>query len=184
MFREKSPQEMTSFDFFFHRFDRVVQPNIARLQTACRAAGIEVMFTVIESLTQDGRDRGLDYKISGFDVPRGSLDAQIPTDINPVSDEIVLPKTSSSVFNSTNIDYILRNLGCRQLVICGVLTDQCVESAVRDACDLNYLVTLVTDACTTYSEERQLSTLKTLAGYCRQRSTDELIKEINSRMEV
>lgn len=33
-------------------------------------------------------------------------------------------------------------------------TDQCVEHAVRDACDLGYLVTLVTDACATYSEQR------------------------------
>jgi nicotinamidase-related amidase len=61
-------------------------------------------------------------------------------------DEIVMPKTSSSVFNSTNIDYVLRNLNCRQLIICRVLTDQCVESAVRNACDLNYLVTLVPEA--------------------------------------
>jgi ureidoacrylate peracid hydrolase len=30
-----------------------------------------------------------------------------------------------------------------------MMTDQCVESAVRDACDLGYLVTLVTDACVT-----------------------------------
>ena len=45
-------------------------------------------------------------------------------------------RRSSSVFISTNIDYVLRNLGVRQLILCGVVTDQCVESAVRDACDL------------------------------------------------
>lgn len=32
------------------------------------------------------------------------------------------------------------------MVLAGALTDQCVESAVRDACDLQYLVTLVTGA--------------------------------------
>ena len=57
---------------------------------------------------------------------------------------MVFPKTSSSVFISTNLDYVLRCLGVRQLVIVGCLTDQCVESAVRDACDLHYLVTLCT----------------------------------------
>lgn len=36
-----------------------------QLQKTCRAAGIEVMYTIMESLTQDGRDRSLDYKISG-----------------------------------------------------------------------------------------------------------------------
>ena len=37
-----------------------------QLQEACREGGIEVMYTVMESLTQDGRDRSLDYKISGL----------------------------------------------------------------------------------------------------------------------
>ena len=69
--------------------------------------------------------------------------------IAPGEDEIVLPKTSSSVFISTNIDYVLRNLGVRSLIVAGCLTDQCVDSAVRDACDLGYLVTTVTDACAT-----------------------------------
>jgi ureidoacrylate peracid hydrolase len=62
--------------------------------------------------------------------------------VHPASaDEIVLPKTSSSVFNNTSIAKTLGNLGTRNLVLVGCLTDQCVESAVRDACDLNFLVT-------------------------------------------
>jgi nicotinamidase-related amidase len=39
------------------------------------------------------------------------------------------------------------------------MTDQCVESAVRDACDLGYLVTLATDACTTTSAGRHEESL-------------------------
>jgi hypothetical protein len=39
--------------------------------------GIEVMYTVIQSLTRDGRDRSLDYKISGFHVPPGCWDANV-----------------------------------------------------------------------------------------------------------
>ena len=56
----------------------------------------------------------------------------------------------SSTLISTNIDYVLRNLGVKQLVISGLITDQCVESAIRDACDLGYLVTQGRDACLTY----------------------------------
>ncbi len=149
-----------------------------RLQAACRTAGIEVMYAVIESLTKDGRDRSLDYKITGFNVPRGSWDAKVIDAIAPGEDEIVIPKTSSSVFISTNIDYVLRNLGVRYLMISGVVTDQCVESAVRDACDLGYLVTLATDACATYSQERHDNTLGAIKGYCRQRTTDQLVAEI------
>ena len=42
------------------------KPLWSAVQTGCREAGVEVMYTVMQSLTQDGRDRSLDYKISGF----------------------------------------------------------------------------------------------------------------------
>ena len=64
--------------------------------------------------------------------------------ISPGSDDIVLPKTSSNVFSSTNVDYILRSLEKRYVILAGCVTDQCVESAVREACDRHYYVTLVT----------------------------------------
>lgn len=136
-------------EYFAWRLQDTVLSNIRRLQSACRLAGIEVLYSVIENMTRDGRDRSLDYKISGIDVPRGSWEAQVLDEIAPSDDEMIFRKTSSNVFISTNIDYVLRNLGIRSLVIVGLMTDQCVESAARDACDLGYLVTVVTDACTT-----------------------------------
>jgi ureidoacrylate peracid hydrolase len=156
---------------------RVVS-NMQRLQAAFRRARIEVLYTTIESLTKDGRDRSLDYKITGFNVPKGSWDGKMIDELKPADDEIWLPKSSSSVFVSTHIDYLLRNLGVKQLVISGLVTDQCVESAVRDACDLGYLVTEVTDACLTYSQERHDNSLRAIKGYCRQRTTDQVIAEI------
>ncbi len=172
----------TRFGVFFDTLETVTLPAVRRLQEVCRRAGIEVLYTVIESLTRDGRDRSLDYKISGLHVPRGSWDARVVRELAPLEDEIVIPKTSSSVFVSTNIDFVLRNLGVRHLVICGVLTDQCVESAVRDACDLGYLVTLVTDGCATLSDERQEASLRAVRGYCRQRRSAELVAEIEALM--
>lgn len=169
------------YGYYFDRLKRVALPNMQKLQKAFRAAGIEVLYTTIESLTKDGRDRSLDYKITGFHVPKGSWDGKVVDEIAPGEDEIVLPKSSSSVFVSTHIDYLLRNLGVRQLVISGVVTDQCVESAVRDACDLGYLVTLVPDACATYTPERHENSLRAIKGYCRQVDTDALIAEIGGR---
>lgn len=178
-FKDLSPAEFDAkLGYYFDRLERLAVPNMQRLQAGCRAAGIEVLYTHIESLTKDGRDLSLDYKISGFNVPRGSWDARVIDAIRPGDDEIDLPKSSSSVFVSTNIDYLLRNLGVRYLVISGVVTDQCVESAVRDACDLGYLVTLVPDACATYSQERHDNSLGAIKGYCRQRSTKDLLNEI------
>lgn len=166
------------YGYYFDRLHSLAIPNMQRLQKAFRSAGIEVLYTTIESLTKDGRDRSLDYKITGFHVPKGSWDGKVIDEIAPGDDEIVLPKSSSSVFVSTHIDYLLRNLGVRQLVFSGLVTDQCVESAVRDACDLGYLVTLVPDACATYSQERHDDSLRAIKGYCRQVSTDALIEEI------
>ena len=168
------------YAWYFNQLETRVIPNMQRLQSACRMAGIEVMYTTIESLTLDGRDRSLDYKITGFNVAKGSWDGKVIDEIAPSADEIVLAKSSSSVFISTHIDYILRNLGTRQLVISGLITDQCVESAIRDACDLGYLVTQVTDACLTYSQERHDNSIRAIKGYCRQVTTDELIAELAS----
>jgi ureidoacrylate peracid hydrolase len=98
-----------------------------------------------QSLTKDGRDRSLDYKLSGFHVPPGCWDAQVPgraqdrgapectregdaprrwpgcnrsarppprpprrqviDELSPGDDEVVLPKTTSSVFGSTMLHY-------------------------------------------------------------------------------
>ena len=166
------------YGWFFATMRDVAVPNMQRLQAACRRGGIEVLYTTIESLTQDGRDRSLDYKISGLHVPRGSWDGRVIDALAPLPDEIVLPKTSSSVFISTNIDYLLRNLGVRSLIVAGVLTDQCIDSAVRDACDLGYLVTTATDACATLSQERHDWSLRNNRGYARQRATAALVAEI------
>ncbi|MGO9449592.1 MAG: isochorismatase family cysteine hydrolase [Candidatus Binataceae bacterium] len=166
------------YSYFFRTLRESAQPNMIALQRACRRARIEVAYTVIESLTEDGRDRSLDYKISGFNVPKGSPDAKMVDELAPQTDEMVFRKTSSSVFISTNIDYVLRNLGTRYLIIAGCLTDQCVDSAVRDACDLGYLVTVPTDACVTLSAERHEWSLRNNRGYCRQLTTAKLLDEI------
>jgi ureidoacrylate peracid hydrolase len=167
-------------EYFRHSLREIVLANVRRLQFVCRGAGIEVIYSVIENMTRDGRDRSLDYKISGIDVPRGSWEAQVLDEIAPAEDEMIFRKTSSNVFISTNIDYVLRNLGVRSLIVAGIMTDQCVESAVRDACDLGYLVTVVIDACTTTSAERHEQSLLGIRGYCRQRTSDGLVAEISA----
>ena len=105
---------------YWNRISDVLIPNQQRLQAAARAAGVEVMFTVIDALTEDGRDISLDHKISGIFVPKGSFGAKVIEEVAPVGDEIVIPKTASGIFNSTNVEYVLRNLGVERLAICGV----------------------------------------------------------------
>jgi ureidoacrylate peracid hydrolase len=168
------------YGYFFREMRGRAIPNMQKLLAACRKAEIEIIYTVIASLTKDGRDLSLDYKISKMFCVKDSRDAQVLDEVAPQGDEIVLTKTSSSVFISTNLHYILGNLGVKQLIVVGALTDQCVDSAVRDACDLGYLVTLPTDACATQSRVRHENSLANNAGYCRQITTAALLAEIEA----
>lgn len=149
--------------------------NIARLLAAFRAARLEVIFTVIENLTEDGRDRSLDYKLSGLSVAKGSWEARMLPGLEPLGDEIVLPKTSSSVFNSTILDYLLRNIGIEDVFVAGFLTDQCVDHAVKDGADRGFYMTCVHDACAAETEARHEAALSCFRGYCRMLATADVL---------
>jgi len=162
-------------EYFLNRARTQVVPNQQRLLSAFREARQNVLHTLIESLTADGRDRSLVHKLSDMHLPKSSPQAQVISELTPVDNEIVLPKTSSGVVNSTAIDYVLRNLQTRHLIIAGIVTDQCVDMAVRDAADRGYLVTLVEDACATYSAERHHACLNAIKGYCWITDTDTVL---------
>jgi len=159
----KSPDEAA---YFYERLQASVIPNQRRLLDAARAAGAEVVHTIIRSATSDGRDRSMDHKLSDIHVRPDDPNGDVIEELRPLPDEIVLPKTSSGVFNSTNLNYLLRNLGIRFLIVAGTVTDQCVDMAVRDGADLGYLVTCVGDACATYSQQRHDAALRAFGGYC------------------
>jgi len=166
--------------YYYQRLAQQVIPNQQRLLAKVREAGENVLHTIIESLTADGRDRSLDHKLSDMHLPKGSPEAQVIPELSPLENEILLPKTSSGVFNSTAIDYVLRNLNTRHLIVCGVLTDQCVDMAVRDAADRGYLITLVKDACATITEERHQACLNAIKGYCWMTDTQTVIERLNN----
>jgi nicotinamidase-related amidase len=53
-------------------------------------------------------------------------------------------------------------LGIEELIVAGVYTNECVETTIRDACDLGYLVTMVNDGCTTVTPELHQSTINSI----------------------
>lgn len=163
---------------FYDRMHQTIIPNLVLLRAAARTAGVEVIYTVIESLTSDGRDRCLDYKLTGFHFPRGSEEARMVADLTPGPDEIVLPKTSSSAFNSTTLDYVLRNIGKDAVIVGGFQTDQCIDHTLRDGADRGYEMICVTDGCAAKTAIRHAATLDAVKGYCRQATTQELIAEL------
>jgi biuret amidohydrolase len=167
--------------YFYRQTATVTIPNNERLLAAARANGVEVVHTIIQSLTEDGRDRSLDHKLTPIHIPPSNPLGFPPDNLGPKNDEILIPKTSSGVFNSTNIDYVLRNLGVRYLIITGIMTDQCVDMAVRDAADRGYYVTCVSDACAAATQERHDIALKAFGGYCWVSDTDTVVNRLSAK---
>jgi biuret amidohydrolase len=166
--------------YFFQRLRDTVIPNQMRLLEAARAAGINVLHTIIEALTRDGRDISLDHRLSGIIIAKDAPEGRPIRELAPIENEIVLPKTSSGVFNSTAIDYVLRNLGARYLIVAGVVTDQCVDMAVRDGADRGYLVSLPEDASATYSQARHDNALAAFGGYCWVTTTNDVVARLEA----
>jgi nicotinamidase-related amidase len=85
---------------------------------------------------------------------------------SPISGEIVLTKHRVSAFYGTPLDLILRNKGVQNLLICGVATDLAVQSAVRDAHDRDYMVTVISDCCGAANEDDHEQSLRTMLKMC------------------
>ncbi|MDH5691484.1 MAG: cysteine hydrolase [Gammaproteobacteria bacterium] len=181
---ENSPVPTEAQEYYFNRLDESVFPNVRRLQDCFREHSLEVIHTRIQSLTKDGRDRGPGHKRLGLHAAPGSKEAEFIESVAPIGDEIVINKTASGVFNSTNIEYILRNMGITGLFIVGVYSNECVSTAVRDACDRGFYVTVIEDAIATVTPELQNATVTTLKDrYARVMTTVEALQEINRVVE-
>jgi nicotinamidase-related amidase len=181
---EASEFPTEAHEYYFDRLKYTVLPNVRRLQDAFRARGLEVIHTRIQSLTQDGRDRSPGHKRLGLHAPPGSKEAEFLEEVAPLENEIVINKTASGVFNSTNISYIMRNLGITGLFVVGVYSNECVSTAIRDACDLGYFVTLISDGCATVTPELQRATITTMKDrYARVMTAKQAIKEIQEVVE-
>ncbi len=180
-----SPISLEEMAYYFNRLRETVVPNVHNLQNCFRAHRLEVIHVRIQSLTRDGRDRSKGHKRLELHAAPGSAEACFLEEVAPVGDEIVINKTASGVFSSTNLHYVLTNLGVSSLYVVGVYTNECVETTVRDACDLGYLVTMVDDCCATVTPELHEATVKNLRNrYARVVDADAAMTEIEMRLPV
>ena len=101
---EQSGVPKEAQEYYFARLHHVVLPNVRRLQDAFRDLKLEVLHTRIQSLTRDGRDRSVGHKRLGLHAAPGSKEAEFLVEVAPKGDEIIINKTASGVFNSTNTD--------------------------------------------------------------------------------
>ena len=161
------------------RVEKVLE-NSKKILEACRKKGIDRIHVKIESKFDDGRDVGRLHKLHNFIVPPGSVWGEFFDEVKPSDNEIVLTKTCSGAFVGTDLDRILRNLGTETLIIIGFYTDQCVETAARDAADIGYNTILVEDACNTLTQELHDNAIKALKDvYVKVLTTDSLLAVID-----
>lgn len=155
--------------------------NARRVLDACRRVGVRPIHVKIESLTKDGADVGRLHKRHHFYVTPGSPWGAFLEPVAPRAGEIVLTKTCSNAFVGTNLDRVLRNLGVEQVIVVGFYTDQCIESAARDAADLGYDVTLVADACAALTQAAHDHALAAITNvYVRKDSTTSVVTALEA----
>jgi nicotinamidase-related amidase len=80
---------------------------------------------------------------------KGTSGTDIWSSVIPKDDETIITKNFPNSFRNTNLKETLEKLKISSLVICGMMTQNCVSSTVRAAWDYGYSMTLIWDACAT-----------------------------------
>jgi nicotinamidase-related amidase len=168
---------------FRERLRVTVLPATQRLLARFRELRRDVLFARIACLTRDGRDRSLSQARPGFNnllLPLDAAESQILPAVAPLPHEIVLTKTTDSAVTGTNLRLLLSNLGIRNVVVCGIFTDQCVASTVRSLADESFNVIVVDDACAAATEELHRHELTIINNiYCQVLTSGETLAALS-----
>ncbi len=137
---------------------------IATLVQAAHAAGVPVFWfryvrlangsDVFPEALVSARLAMLRSRIPGI-FSDGSWDIDIVDELKAQvkPEDFIIDKPNSGCFEGTNLDKYLRQMGVKNLVLTGYLTDFCVANTARSGYDKGYGVVLVDDACATHSQE-------------------------------
>ncbi len=110
-------------------------------------------------------------------LAKGGWDYAMVDEIQPQPGDIVVPKTRYSGFYNSTFDSALRARGIRNLVFCGIATNVCVESTLRDGFFLEYFCIVLEDAvnhagpdfcrqATLYNVEKFFGWVTNVADFC------------------
>jgi ureidoacrylate peracid hydrolase len=116
-------------------------------------------------------------ELAGTLLSRGGWDYALVDALKPAPGDIIVPKTRYSGFFNTHFDSTLRARGIRTLVFCGIATNVCVESTLRDAFFLEYFCLMLDDAthhagpdfvrqATVFNVEKFFGWVSTVADFC------------------
>ncbi|MET8841716.1 cysteine hydrolase [Streptomyces rubiginosohelvolus] len=129
-----------------------VLANIARLVAAAHESGVQVMHAVAES-RPDGRGGNRNARLfrAAARLPvqqhTGSTAVRVAPPIEVADEDLVVRRLHGlSPLAGTDVDPLLRNLGCRTLVVTGVSANIAIPNAVFDAVNLGYTAVVPADA--------------------------------------
>jgi len=91
---------------------------------------------------------------------RGEYGHDIIDELKPNPDEPVIDKPGKGAFYATDFDSVLKHRGIKQLVVCGVTTEVCVNTTVREANDRGYDCLVLEDCVASYFPEFQEAGIK------------------------
>ena len=84
---------------------------------------------------------------------RGEAGHDIIPELYPLDSEIVIDKPGKGAFYATELGDVLQNYGIENLLVCGVTTEVCVNTTVREANDRGYRCVVLADGCASYFPE-------------------------------
>jgi ureidoacrylate peracid hydrolase len=165
-----------------------VLPAVCRLVDIARRAEAPIVFTrfVVRSDYRDAGLRGSSYAGKAFPVMvGGTWDAELVDELVPLPIDYVVNKQRHSAFYNTNLDIILRAERVESLIVCGVTTEICVESTVRDARARDYNVFVPSDATAAFDRERHEASLRVMAfGFGQITTVGELKAALSGRLPL
>jgi nicotinamidase-related amidase len=175
------------FDEAAYRFKRIAEqvlPNTLRLLDWARKHDMRRVFLTYGSEVVDYSDLSpqMFALCEATDNRVGRPEHQLLDDLGRRPDERVVNKITPSGFTSSELELILHNYGCRDLLFTGVSTNMCVESTLRDASDRGFGCVLVEDACGADSpeyHEAALVVLQRLYGHVL--TTQQVIDDLEGR---
>lgn len=156
---------------------------ISRLLAAAREAGIPIFFTRY-SLNEDYSDAGLLLEVfpqirEAGGMIRNTWDADVCDALAPRQGETVIDKTRYSAFYDTDLEERLLRLGVDTLIVCGVTTNVCVESTVRDAFFRDIRVVVPSDGTAAVTPELHEGALDDFRyGFGQVVTVDELVQDL------
>ena len=150
-------------------------PKIRFLLEKAREKGILVVYSCDTRFVDDKIFVRLNMKPHTL---KGSEGWKIIDELKPSEKDFIVEKPMLSAFFSSNLDFLLRERGVKELIVCGVRTEGCVLKTVLDAFELGYDVTIPVDCVASPSPENHESTLKILDLLkIRKTVVEDLVKE-------